>query len=230
MMRISAVSTAAGAGTATVFTTPAFACSSGNLIVAASRIGVNFAATQTVTDVAGNTYSSITHADMGTGSDRLKLFQAFNTAGHAENVVTLTLSDTGQYVGFIVVQYSGVQTASSPVDVTAVGNGAAGAGSSVAVTSTFTTTFANELIIGAASHEALDSTYAADTGYTMVATDTLGMMGFMERVVTSIQSNVTASMTKNGSSNSYEIAVASFKELATAPVRGIRRMGMFGVV
>jgi hypothetical protein len=84
----------------------------GNLLVV--NVSRHAATSVTVSDTAGNTYSS-TGVDVTNGSNHIEQWYAWNILGHASNVVTVTLSSgTAAYFNASVVQFSGAETASDP--------------------------------------------------------------------------------------------------------------------
>lgn len=183
--------------------TPATSLTTGNSIV----IGVRWseAAGQTVssvTDTAGNTYTALTKVDnAGAGfTDHIQIWYCLNATGHANNIVTATLSAACTFVYISSVQYSQVMS----VDATASGTSES---PNVTVNSgSFTTFVPNEVIIAYSEVGAVGATWTAGTGYTKRVTDVDNVTMFQDKIVTTVQSGVTASATSS-STNDKAISV-----------------------
>src|SRR6185436_19685711 len=100
---------------------PALAVSSGNLIVVAiSTYGSTSNTVSSITDSAGNTFlnSGLSQTLSGfTGIQRL--YYAYNSHANANDVVTVTMSQSANFLDVVVAQYSGVLATGDPLDVTA---------------------------------------------------------------------------------------------------------------
>lgn len=188
--------------------TSAFSATAGNLIVVFARQsspGGN-ALTGTITDTAGNTYTLIRYETLGI-SDRCGLWYATNIAGNASNVVTAAWSTNSLFTGVTAVQYSGLST-TSPLDTSTSANVLA----ATSITSpAFTTTAANEVLVAAGTVNFSPNTFTAGAGYAIVAVDALNLQAVENKVVSSIQTGVTASMSI-GAAHDWEFIVATFKQ------------------
>jgi len=188
----------------TTIATPATSLTAGNLlVVTALSAGVSISG---VADTAGNTYTRITGVITDATTPRhLDLWYAQNTLGNAGNVVTVTFSSAAQDRGVIAAQYSGLKITGA-LDVSATG-----LSEEVTVTSgAYTTTQADELIVAAVNSE-VDHTWTPGSGFTLQAFGAPTLQ-YIDRIVSTIQTSQTASMTANA--NSYKgIVVATFKKL-----------------
>ena len=179
----------------------AFVATAGNTIIVGFRAMSNV----TVTDTAGNTYYRVVHNYGATNIGDMSMFYAKNITGHASNVVTAS-GDSSGYLEICVAQYSGLDKV-SPLDVGGSINNSVVSNS---VTSpSFTTTQANELIICFATIATLAATFTAGSGYTLRNATAASV--FQEKIVSSIQSSVTATITANVSYG-FGITVMTLKE------------------
>lgn len=187
----------------------ALSVTTGNMVVACALYQTG-GASVTAADTAGNTYVALPQQARGTDfAYGVWCFYVLNATGNASNVVTF--SGPFIYEG-AVAQYSGVAT-SAALDVT---NKGAGGNSITATTQSFSTTTANQLILisGPSENWALVSTNIAGTAGNVRVTAPNGTITIADRIVSSIQSSVTASMT-NISSQKWAIVVFSFKEASS---------------
>lgn len=204
--RVTAVEESATTPAVGSLATPAFVATAGNLIVVSIRHNTGLGVTIAITDTAGNTYTQIKEANLG-GVDRIRLYYAYNCLGNAANVVTCTFTGgTVEFVSLLAAQYSGIRSATDPLDASASGNGTG----TTATSGSFTTTQANELCIASASWAATGSTFTPGDSYSTVISDADGMMTLAEKTVSVIQPGVTASISV-GVSNPWEIVTATFK-------------------
>lgn len=188
--------------------TPALSVTTGNLIVVGVRFAVAGAITG-VTDTAGNTYvqrATITHSN----STTIEIWTAENITGNANNVVTATYSPATLYWSIFQLEYSGIATSSS-LDATSTAQSA-----SAPITSgTFSTAQADEVIVSYSDVSNVGSTWTLQTGYTQREIDSDGAGVFCDKIVSSIQSNITVSHTPSPST-SCEIVVCTLKAAAVA--------------
>jgi len=168
----------------------------------------------TATDTAGNSYTRLTkYARAGDGAVVCAWFYAYNITGNAANAVSIVCTTFQcQYVTLQVREYSGVQTSSDPVDVD---TGGGVAPTTTAVSPSFTTTFSRELILmGGYNQDAPNNIstgiYSAGSGYGDLVQDSNRGSGTEDKVVSSIQTGITASIV-NALSNNWAAAVATFK-------------------
>jgi hypothetical protein len=121
----------------------------------------NYPGIASVTDVPGNSYTSL-HVDT-IGNYHQKIFYASNINAFDDNVVTIAFEGPPDFATVEIAEYSGIAT-TDPVDDFAIGKGS----DDMAVSDDVTTTNAFDLIVGA------DTTSYSKTG--------TGAM-FMQRVV-----------------------------------------------
>lgn len=209
-MAITRVNSATGSDTSgTSATTVAIAATSlttGNLIV----VGIRWNSPGgesiiSVSDTASNGYIAgpITeNIDL----DVVQIYYAANVTGNGSNVVTVNFSGIVPYRAANSIQYSGCAV-SSPGDAQADGISHA----NVTVTSSsFTTTVADEVIVAAATISTLGDTWTAGSGYTDVIEDSGASLMMEEKIVSSIQTGVTATA-DSGTTTDKAIVVMTFK-------------------
>lgn len=93
----------------------------GNLIVVAIMIESTTATVSTVTDNSGSTYQAATSISAIYNSGyRLQIYYAYNITGRATHTVTVTASAAVR-TNIQVVEYSGVESGSNPLDVVSSG-------------------------------------------------------------------------------------------------------------
>jgi len=161
--------------------------------------------TVSVSDTAGNSYSGVTAYTRGDSGAKGQWFYAKNISGNSSNVVKLTpTGGSFSYPCIYVLQYSGLDT-SAPQDAD-VGQG--GNTSGTVTSPSFSTTVANEVILYGLGGNG-SQTFTAGTGYGLEAVDGNGYGATEDKIVSSTQSSVTASM--GGNNNYYVGAVVSFK-------------------
>jgi hypothetical protein len=183
---------------------PAINAVTGNFIVVGTR-GVNITG---VADTAGNTYTKIAYY-AGAGSTNITFWYAYNITGNASNIVTATFASNTGYYNIAVAQYSGIRTASDPLDVY---DTAQATGTSV-TSGAFTTTNANDLIICYAANNSIAGTNSAGAGFTLRSAGALAT--FQEKIVSSIQTGATVSIS-NSSSVGWAFATMTFKDPAAS--------------
>ena len=163
-----------------------------------------------VSDTASNSYTQIGTV-LDSGFTCQAQFYANNITGNASNVVTATWSTpSGMFLAISVLQFSGVDSA-SPLDASATGT----ATSATLVTSgTFSTATANQVLVAGGASYDYSRTWTADTGYAIPsgATTEYAFSTAQYKIVSSTQTNVTASLTVSSSSAALSIMVATFKE------------------
>jgi hypothetical protein len=196
----------------TTVVSPSFDCVAGNLLVVLVKHGTDFSTTATLSDTAGNTFTRV--GNLAVNSPNLgasELFYARNVSGNGTNVITATFTASVSYREIVVGQWSGVDTV-SPLDAapdpTIVDTGA-----SSVTSAQFSTTQADELIVGAVSiaagYEDYTAGQAGSTPMSMVSVSTLGST--MEyAVVSSIQTSITTSMSW-ATGHTCTFITASFK-------------------
>lgn len=199
-------------------TTPAasaFSVSTGHAIIVGIRyVRTAAEAVSSCSDTASNTYQSA-GASVNDGFDTiLELWYALGVTANASNVVTCTMSAAVAYWGVVAADYSGIATTSA-FDQAATGVENSGG---VTVTSgSFTTTQADELIVGVAQTNILDATWSTGTGLSTIRVQgTSNITMLADAIVSTIQTGATATMS-NSASNAKTLAVATFKAAAVTP-------------
>jgi len=181
-------------------------------------------ATASVADTAGNTYTGKTVVQ-SPGNEQTRLFYAYNITGHASNVVTATFSATCPYRFLLIEQYSGILI-TDPFDVEA--NAHDESAGTTATSATFTTTQADELIVvGVVSPNC--GAMTAGTGYTLLQQPSTLSAGDEEKIVSSIQTSVTATMTWATSSSRWSMVLATFKASAVGAMSGTSPSAVWNV-
>src|ERR1051326_3467595 len=208
-------------GSASSIDLPSFSATSGNLIA----VGVSyyyFAHTEdlAVTDTAGNTYTLVATVGGDTGTNLthvVAILYAKNITGNGSNVINIAFSRSSSpenppRINAFALQYSGLST-SAPLDQSVATEGSLG---SSVTSGSFTTTAADELLFAIAANVSDDVTACvAGTGYTLedssVASASNYGIGVEDKIVSSIQTGVTTSMTFTLTNNNYPgIVVATF--------------------
>ncbi len=150
----------ANSGFATSIASSATSATAGNLLVALLQFAAN--TFSTFADTAGNTWTQA-GTEVVNGTNRCRIYYAWNCLGHASNVYTTTYSGTTSYRVQVVHQFSGVETASDPLDDQ---DSATGTSASPA-TPSLTVSAASDVIV--ALILAASNSNVAGTGYTGVA-------------------------------------------------------------
>ena len=192
------VQAAAGDGTTTV-AAGALNTTTGNLLYVFSRAGNSDCRglSGAVTNTAGNTYIliAIFTSQWLSGGVCDGVWYAKNITGNVANVVSITWSTAQPFSTLSIQEWSGLDT-SLPLDAVAVTQ-TNNVTNTVFTSGAFSTVQANEVIIAAAEWRATANTFTAGAGFTLPAagTDGLGISASEYKIVSSIQSNVTAAMT-----------------------------------
>jgi len=163
---------------------------SGDLNVVVVGWNDSIATVGTVTDSSGNVYKPAVGPTVQSGTASQAIYYAANIVGAAANAntVTVTFTTAARYADIRILEYGGIDP-NSPLDVTATGTGS----STLSSTASVTTTYANDLIIGA----------------NLVQTGTTGAgAGFTSRVITQPDSDIVED----------RIVTATGSYSATAPV------------
>lgn len=211
------ITSGTGGGFASSVATSAFSVTTGNLIVCGERnVDASAGGPPTgVTDTAGNTYTNVTGVVMTDGLSSVSIWRAKNITGNASNVVTAAYTSSHTRT-LVCHQYSGLDT-SAPDDANATGSGTSG---TTLTSGTFSTTTANEVIFVVGT-DTVSPGYTPESGYTEQYDD--GTTATEDKIVSATQSSITATMTQ-GASLPWGIAVATFKEAASAAAPVQRRV------
>lgn len=210
-MAITRVNTTSGAdysgGNSATIAAAAANHTTGNFLVVGVRAaGGNFTS---VTDTAGNFYRRIGRSTLATST--LDLYIARNITGHATNVVTGNLAVARQFRGIVVAQYSGIATTIPPLDAMPSVIGERTLVGTTMTTLAFTTMLANELLVALSQIDTSPSTWTPDTGFSTAVQDSGTVVYLQDRIVSSIQTGITISVT-NSSGAGKDILAASFIE------------------
>jgi hypothetical protein len=205
-------------GSATTLVCPTLAITTGNFSVFAVRF--NAAASQEVssaTDTASNTYT-LGHFAGGAGNDRIELWYKTNATGNGANAITVTFSAAVTFRVCVAAQYSGVAL-STPLDATA--DGVEFENPLVSTSAPFTTTTANQLILSAHQGAFANGVWSAGAigGVTATAraTDNTNTIFLEDRIVSTIQTTITAEATHSVDHAALAFNVAAtFKEESTS--------------
>ncbi len=215
---------------ASSISTPATSVTAGNFIV----VGVTYfkesgQSINTVRDNAsggGNSYTRATTVTAGNPGYVNEIWYAKDIKGNNSNVITVTFSSSVRYLSLTAAEYSGIDTV-SPLDTTAISTTQTG----ITVTSDpFTTIRANELIIGYAQVSAAGQAWTPGVNFLTRKEDEDRMTLLEDRIVTQVQTNITANATVNISSPKT-ITIATFKAGLTGGSGGsATKKSVFGFI
>lgn len=177
-------------------TTGTLNVTAGNLLVAACRIN-SVSQTPTFSDLAVNTWVDDGVVDQGT--TRMKFWHAYNVTGNASDTFTCGVSPNVDFRAITVTQYSGVHTSSDPLDTSATAS-CANCNPGSLTSNAFTTTQADEVIVYPVTVQTLGATFTAGTGYTLATSAQADYVHTEYKIVSSIQTGVTANITWNAPS------------------------------
>lgn len=204
--------------------TNTFSATTGNHITVFVR-SVTTNTVSSVTDTAGNTY---TVRSTGPNFDpSIWCYTAENITGHASNQVTVTISGVITFWWVYAVQCSGLAT-SSATDIAS--SAKTGTGVTDLVSNSFSTAQAEEIVLVAASQNALTN-YTVGTDFTLldgsIGLGGLNFGGVQYRITSSALSSYTAHIT-SGVTNQYNMAVLSLKGAGGAASRVVKFAGEWG--
>ena len=168
------------------FNLPAFNCGSNNLIV----VGIAAGNASSVTDTAGNTYVEATNLSVS-GRGDAEVWYCLKSNSNASNVITVNFSPNGAYLGLCASQYTNGGSAGFVRDIVASGQNAS---TNSISTSSFTTTVADEVIVAYATQATAGATFTPGSGYTIRCVTGDGTDAIEDKIVTSIQTSVVATM------------------------------------
>lgn len=209
---VNSVAITAGYASGVSVSTPSgIAVTAGNLLIVGVRGDLNPLTSATViTDTAGNTFTFIGN------SASVAMWYAKNVIGNASDIITATFPSSRSYVLISVAQFSGID--SSPLDATATGITPSG---TTITSGSFTTTKPNELLACVINVET-GNTWTAGSGYTLTANGYNGVIALQYKIVSSIQSSVTASATSTDSVSYKMIIVGTFSDIQFKPIRSVK--------
>jgi hypothetical protein len=202
-------------GGGTSVTTDAVSHVSGNALAVFVRWDDPTTTVASITDTAGNTYHSVSAVNNATNTHlNGQWWYAWNITGNASNQLTVTMSGVvfGGYV--YVEQFSGVDTASDPLDVHIE---SFGSGTDL-VSGAFTTTAAHTVILIGEAGDNFSGSFSAGLigGVTgtlsqSVITNDHATSADAYLVVTSAQSSITAAISHTFGGE-YSVAVIALKD------------------
>lgn len=106
-----------GAASASSIAGPSMSTTTGNLLVLHAKWESGTPTVSSITDTAGNTWSTISSATYAYDGARNVMAYAKNITGHASNVVTVNLSGAAAWRDILIEEFAGLDT-SSPLDGT----------------------------------------------------------------------------------------------------------------
>ncbi len=170
--------------------------------------GGNNAATVTITDSAGQTWTQTASGYASSASsNRSAMFYKANSA--AVTSVTATWTAAGNNVGAVVFEVRGAD-ASSPADGS-VNSNLSGSAITSLTSGSLTTANANDILIYAARSQNDETTWTAGNGYTIPTNGNNTRQGMQYEIVSSIQSGVTTSVSWNNGTAGAAGIFAAFK-------------------
>jgi hypothetical protein len=178
-----------------------------NLLVAIVYWTHASAVVNNLTDTAFNTWLQFPSSKIDTGSDNIEIWYCNVDAADAANVVTAQFSVASTFRRIVVMQFSGAEAVSSPIDSTAVGTGSGS--SATATTASFTTAQAEEVICTGVSGDTATGHGAGAAGVEVV--DNLGLDSAAEYQILSSIGTYTGSMTIDAGTIGWWITAAAFK-------------------
>src|SRR5439155_2623765 len=188
-----------GSTPASTVTSGSFAVPLGALIVAYCGITTSSSITPAISDTAGNVFRQVGAIVRGSGADMLAMYYASNAKGSSSDSVTCNWNSAHSNLAVMVLVYAGADP-TSPLDASASGSDA-GSPSTTLQTNAFSTTSASEVIVaGMAFGTGCNTAPLPGSDYTpevnAVPSGCSGPVGAVEdRVVATLQTNITASMT-----------------------------------
>ena len=128
---------------ATTVAAPATSHTTGNGLVVLVQFQPTAGTGVSIADTALNPYFEVGSILNGVGTNKVRMFRAYNITGHASNVVTATINSASTYRSITVYQFSGLDT-SDPLGSAPNGS----TGNSTAISSaSVTVTAAEEVIV-----------------------------------------------------------------------------------
>lgn len=188
------------------------------IVVAWTWSGNTAAAIPTLTDSAGNSYTTVAQSVTGpnNGYGGIAIYSGVVRTTTNSFTVTLTLPDSYSQIDAIAMEYSGV----GAVDRTATVNGTA---TKASVSTGQATTYANELVISGFSLLAPVSNYnsiSSSAGYTQRAVQLVNngdVAGAESDKIVSSTGTQSITWTANNSFSQWTAAIATFAAGAAAP-------------
>jgi 5-hydroxyisourate hydrolase-like protein (transthyretin family) len=180
----------------------------GNLLVIFCMNGGNNAATVTISDSAGQSWTQTTSGYASSAStNRSAMFYRPNSA--AVTSVTATWTASANNIGAIVYELAGADTG-SPADGS-VNSNVSGSGILSLTSGSLTTANANDILIYGARTQSNETTWTAGSGYTIPTNGGNTRQGMQYGIVSSTQSGVTTSQSWNSGTTGAIGIFAAFK-------------------
>jgi hypothetical protein len=159
-----------------------------------------------VQDLAGNNYAFL--GMVAVGSDEFEVWLIENAAGHASNVVTATLDQGAAYRSIVTTEYTNVPTSGSVMVIPLPSySGVSG----TLTTNTFNTTDVAMVVFGAQVSN-FDSNWTPASGYTFRQQDARRIIAVHDRLYTTSQTGITASVDVDNGSPKAGLVVVFLSE------------------
>ena len=177
----------------------AFAVPAGDLIVAYCGVGTSTVDTVSISDGAGNVFRQVGTTVSASHGTALAMYYSSNAKGSSADSVTCTWGAAHHNLAVMVLVYSGADP-TSPLDASASGSDS-GSSSTTLQTSAFSTTSASDVIVaGMMFGTGCNPPPPPGSGYTIEVNAIPGGCGgplaaAEDRIVSTLQTNITASMT-----------------------------------
>ena len=208
-----------GAGSPTV-ATGSFSVSAGNLLVCNVQY-YSVTAIASLSDTGGDIFSQVASNNAGIWAGTAQQWYAKNTALAGSEIVILTLSFNVGYLWINCSQYSGADTV-NPLDASAVGSNTSQAcGANAMTTGTFSTSFANEVIVAGFAIQFTTSTPDVGTGYTLEQSTSDYTLWQEDQQVSSLQSGIAATF-GTSTCNFYYGIVGTYKQAGSIPTTSVK--------
>ena len=181
----------------------------GDLIVACVVWNATTVGTASVSDSAGNSFTS-SGGITSQSHSRQQFFYCLPAANaSASNVVTATISGSGGMAFMAVYTWSIPLSGSCVLDVEA--SGASSGTSNAPTTASFNTTGSDEIVLVMAGNDFSGISYTVGSGYTLDSSGFgSGLAGSEHQLFTSAQSGIVANFTQSGNTD-WTIRAIAFK-------------------
>ena len=181
----------------------------GDLLVVGVAWNASVVGTASVSDSAGNTYTTSGGITSQSHSRQQTFYCLSATNASASNVITASIAGSGGMAFMCAYCWSIPLSGSCVLDVEA--DGASSGLSNAPVTSAFNTTGTDEIVLVMAANDFSGISYTAGTGYTLdSASFGSGLGGSEHQLFTSAQSGITAGLGES-SSTDWTIRAIAFK-------------------
>lgn len=181
----------------------------GDTIAVGIRSGGNIVEVLSITDTAGNIYRCAGEVMVG-NSTSYEVWYCKNCAAHATNIVTATFVSSVGGRGIAVAQARGLATL-SPLDVCVR---TISSSSNPVVSPAFTTDLDDEIIFVFGQINTTGSAWTVGTGYTEACRDASEVAICQYKIVSSIQTGVTAEITNPSGAARILFAISFHAEIS----------------